>query len=344
MDVKTGRILYKNNIHQKMPLASTTKIMTTLIALEKSNLNTVVKIPNNAVGVEGSSIYLKHNEKIRMEDLLYGLMLRSGNDAAVAIATHVSGSVDNFAELMNKKAHKIGALNTNFMNPHGLHDDNHYTTAYDLALISRQALQNNTFKKIAKTKLWVAQREGFKHFYNKNDTLNEYEGGDGVKIGYTRAAGRCLVSSATRNGMQLVCVVLNDSNWFQDAYCLLDYSFEKYKPYYIMKKDSCLKTILVTNGTKTTTKVIAAEDVMIPMSVEDKDKVNVLLDINESIEAPISRGRKIGKAKIFLNDELLQTTDLITREDIAAKEPENKIIDFLKIIKNNMSLLKRNIN
>jgi D-alanyl-D-alanine carboxypeptidase (penicillin-binding protein 5/6) len=336
MDVKTGRILYQNNIHQEMPMASTTKIMTTLVALEKSDLDTIVKVPNHAVGVEGSSIYLGDNEKIRMEDLLYGLMLRSGNDAGVAIATHVAGSVDKFVELMNKKAYDIGALHTHFMNPHGLHHSQHYTTAYDLALISRKALQNNTFKKIVKTKVWTVQRERLNQFYNKNKTVYEYEGGDGVKIGYTRAAGRCLVASATRNGMQLVCVVLNDGNWFQDAYSLLDYAFEHYKPYKILKKDTALKTMEVINGKKTETKIVSEEDVIIPMTEGEKDKIRVVFDVHKAIAAPVSRKTKVGKARIYLEDRLMYTTNLFTREDIPIKETEHRMIDFLRGIKRNI--------
>ncbi len=330
MDAKTGRILYQKNIHQKMPIASTTKIMTALVALEKSDPNEIVKIPRQAVGIEGSSIYLGYDEKIKMEDLLYGLMLCSGNDAAVAIAAHVGGSVEKFVELMNQRARELGALNTNFMNPHGLHHDQHYSTAYDLALISRQALQWEEFKEISKTKLWVAEREGYKHFYNKNRTVSEYEGGDGVKIGYTRAAGRCLVASATRNGMQLICVVLNDGNWFQDAYRLLDAAFEKYKPYPVLKKDIGLKTIFVKNGEKTATKIVSAEDVQIPLTEEEVSKVNVLLETDEMVEAPVSRGERIGKAKIYLDDTLLYTTELLTREDISAQTAEKKMIDWLK--------------
>ncbi|KXG76838.1 D-alanyl-D-alanine carboxypeptidase family protein [Thermotalea metallivorans] len=330
MDVKTGRILYKKNIHAKKPMASTTKIMTALLALEKSSLDSVVKVPRQAVGVEGSSIYLQYDEKIKMEDLLYGLMLRSGNDAAVAIATHIAGSVDGFSQLMNRKAKEIGANNTNFMNPHGLHHDQHYTTAYDLALITRQALLNENFKKIVSTKLWTAQREGHRYFYNKNKTLTQLEGGDGVKTGYTKAAGRCLVTSATRNGMQLVAVVLDAPNWFEDSYLLLNYAFKRYQPYHVIHRDTYLKSISVFNGEKSHTGIVAKEDVIIPVSEEEKNKILSVLEANETIHAPIARGMKIGKAKIYLDGRLLYTTDLFTREDIDQKHLKDKIIDFIQ--------------
>ncbi|TCO79822.1 D-alanyl-D-alanine carboxypeptidase family protein [Marinisporobacter balticus] len=329
MDVKTGRVLYKKNINEKKPMASTTKIMTALLALEKMDLNKIVKIPNNAVGIEGSSIYLKKDEKMKMKDLVYGLMLRSGNDSAVAIATTISGSVENFAQLMNKRSKEIGAKNTNFMNPNGLHHKEHYTTAYDLALITREALLNKNFHKIVKTKLWVADRDGYKHFYNKNKILTQYDGGDGVKTGYTKAAGRCLVTSATRNGMQLICVVLNAPNWFNDSYGLLDDAFGKYTAYHAIKKDDVVKRIPIKNGKKIKTCVVSKEDVIVPLTCEEKKQVRTRLNIEESLEAPIKRGQKIGKAKVYLNGNLLYTTDLVTREDIGVKSFKDKVVDFI---------------
>ncbi|QXM06068.1 D-alanyl-D-alanine carboxypeptidase family protein [Crassaminicella indica] len=330
MDVKTGRVLYKKNMNKKMPMASTTKIMTALLGLERCSLDQKVKIPKNAVGVEGSSIYLKYDETLKMKDLVYGLMLRSGNDAAVAIATHVSGSVEKFVQLMNERAKKLGANNTNFVNPHGLHHKDHYTTAYDLALITREALMNPNFKEIVKTKLWVAEREGYKYFYNKNKTLSQFEGGDGVKTGYTKVAGRCLVTSATRNGVQLICVVLNDPNWFQDSYDLLENAFNRYTPFYIVKKDIVIKTIGVENGKKNSTGVIVKEDIILPLSDEEKGKIRIVLKIKESYKAPIKRGQKIGKLRIYLEGNLLYSTEMIAREDIEQKDLKDKIKDFIR--------------
>ncbi|MCT4606807.1 MAG: D-alanyl-D-alanine carboxypeptidase [Marinisporobacter sp.] len=330
MDVKTGRVLYKRNINDRKPMASTTKIMTALLGLEKCPLDKNVKVPKNAVGVEGSSIYLDYDETLKMKDLVYGLMLRSGNDAAVAIATHVSGSVEKFASLMNERAKKIGANNTNFVNPHGLHHKDHYTTAYDLALITREALMNPQFKEIVKTKMWVADRDGFKYFYNKNKTLRQFEGGDGVKTGYTKVAGRCLVTSATRNGVQLVCVVLNDPNWFQDSYDLLDYAFHKYKPVSILKKDAIVKTIGVENGKKKNTKVVVKENILFPLTEEEKENIRTVLEVKENYQAPIKRGQEMGKAKIYLEGNLLYTTEIIAREDIEEKDLKDKVMDFIR--------------
>ncbi|MBF8983014.1 D-alanyl-D-alanine carboxypeptidase [Lutibacter sp. B2] len=330
MEVKTGKILYEKNIKQSMAMASTTKIMTALLALENGDINKYIKIDNKAVGVEGSSIYLQHNEKVLMKDLIYGLMLRSGNDSAVAIASHVGGSVEKFIDLMNKKAKEIGAVNTHFMNPNGLHHKNHYTTAYDLALITREALLNKKFSEIVKTKLWIANREGYKYFYNKNKTLTQYEGGDGVKTGYTRAAGRCLVTSATRDGMQLICVVLNDPNWFNDSYSLLDYAFSEYEAHCIVKKGTVIKTVKIQNGKKTYTKVVSPEDIIIPMKPSEKNKLKVIVDMDKVLDAPIARGTKLGYFKVYIDDDLMYKGELNAREDIYEKDFEDKVWDFIK--------------
>ena len=329
MDVTTGRILYEKNIHEKKPMASTTKIMTALVALEESDLNEMITVPRSAVGVEGSSIYLEHDEKVKMKDLLYGLMLRSGNDSAVAIATHIGGNIEKFADMMNRKAKSIGALNTNFKNPHGLHHKEHYTTAYDLALITREALKNEDFKQIVRTKLWVAEREGVKYFYNKNKTLLELEGGDGVKTGFTKASGRCLVTSATRDGMQLISVVLNAPNWFEDSYHLLNYSFEQYQSYKVIEKDKVLKTVPVKDGKKSETGIISFEDVVIPLKEQEIAKLVTIFETNDNISAPVSRGSIVGKAKIYVDNQLLHSINLVYREDIEAKTLKDRIIDLL---------------
>jgi len=332
IDSNTGRILYSLNPHKKLPMASTTKIMTALIAIEYGKLDEVVKIKRNSVGIEGSSIYLYENEEITLRDLIYGLMLRSGNDAAVAIATHVSGSVENFAELMNKKAKEIGAQNTSFKNPHGLHAKDHYTTAYDLALITREAMKHHEFKEISKTKLWKADRETNNYFYNKNKTLWQYEGGDGVKIGYTQAAGRCLVSSATRNGIQLIAVVLNDNNWFNDCYRLLDYGFENYKPSVIYSKGQYIEKIQVVNGNKENIELIAKSDLILPLIEGDKEKLKISIDIPKQIHAPIIKGQEIGNIKVYLDGQLISYEKLISRDKVEEKSVLDRVKSFISNI------------
>ncbi len=206
MELTTGTVLTESNADMRLPMASTTKIMTAIIVIEDCDLDEVFKVDDKAVGVEGSSIYLKKNEEIDVRDLVYGLMMRSGNDSAAALAIHHSGSVEEFVKVMNERAAKIGAKNTHFKNPSGLPDNEHYTTARDLCEIARYAMQNETFKKIVATKSHSGK---FRTFVNKNKMLYNYEGANGVKTGYTVKAGRCLVSSAERDGMDVITVGLN---------------------------------------------------------------------------------------------------------------------------------------
>lgn len=316
MDVSSGRILYKQNPYVKLPMASTTKIMTALVALEMGNLKESVNIEKNSIGIEGSSIYLYEGEKISLEDLLYGLMLRSGNDAAMAIANYIGGSEEGFVKLMNRKAKEIGAMNTHFTNPHGLSDDNHYTTSYDLALITREALKNEEFKKIVKTKSWLANREKNQHFYNKNKTLWQYEGGDGVKTGYTRKAGRCLVSSATRNDLQLVAIVLNDGDWFKDCYKLLDYGFENYTKKIIYDIGQYIGNVQVIDGNKDKVAVVTTNSFSYPLRDNEKDKISVFYKLPSKIKAPIKKGEEIGEIKVYLDGELIHLEKLMVRENI----------------------------
>ncbi|MBP1933515.1 D-alanyl-D-alanine carboxypeptidase family protein [Ammoniphilus resinae] len=232
IDVESGRILYEKNGNEKMRVASLTKIMTAIVAIEEGNLQEMVRVPSHAVGTEGSSIYLRKNEELSLEDLLYGLMLRSGNDAAVTIADHIGGSVEGFARLMNEKAQYLGLSGTHFTNPHGLDDsNNHFSTANDLAKLTAYALHNPDFKKIVATKVKKIPQAGEKwdrNLINKNKMLSYYEGADGVKTGYTKLAKRCLVSSATREERQVTVVTLNAPDDWDDHAKLLDYGMKQF--------------------------------------------------------------------------------------------------------------------
>lgn len=225
MELTSGKVFHSKNAEKRLPMASTTKIMTALITAEECDLDEVITVPEQAIGVEGSSIYLKRDERISVKDLLYGLMLRSGNDAACALAVHHSGSVEKFVERMNQRAKEIGANDTNFKNPSGLPDDEHYTTAKDLCNIARTAMSNATFSQVVSTKLYNGE---FRQFINKNKLLNAMEGANGVKTGYTQKAGRCLVSSAKRDGMDVVCVVLNCYDMFERSQNIIENCFERY--------------------------------------------------------------------------------------------------------------------
>lgn len=226
MELTTETVLAECNADSKLPMASTTKIMTAIIIVEDCNLDEVITVPDEAVGVEGSSIYLKKDEEIDVRDLLYGLMLRSGNDSATALAIHHSGSVEKFVDVMNDRAASIGAGNTHFTNPSGLPDDNHYTTARDLCKIACYAMRNNAFKEVVSTRSYKGK---FRSYANKNKMLYTFDGANGVKTGYTLKAGRCLVSSAERNGMDVVTVVLNCPDMYGRSKQLLNNALDGFK-------------------------------------------------------------------------------------------------------------------
>ena len=234
MDADTGEVLYEKCADQKAYPASTTKIMTALVTLETmeeydSPLEQKVRVPEVAEGVEGSSIYLKAGEEISVQDLLYGLMLVSGNDAAVALAEIIGGDQEHFVEMMNNRAAELGCSSTHFANPNGLFDEDHYTTARDLAVISAAAMKNGTFREIVSTVDWKAEREESTYltFHNKNKTITEFEGGSGIKIGYTKDSGRTLAASAERDGRTMIAVVMSAPDWFNDAYRLMEFGFRQ---------------------------------------------------------------------------------------------------------------------
>lgn len=240
VEQSSGRILFCQNENARLPMASTTKIVTAITVIEHCNLDEVVTIPQQACGVEGSSIYLRCGEKLTVRELLYGLMLRSGNDCAVALALHVGNTVEHFAEMMNDTARSLGCSDSNFVTPHGLHDDNHYTSAKDLATITCYALRNDEFRQIVSTTKYQIANDGYDYprvLVNKNKLLHNYNGADGVKTGFTKKAGRCFVGSATRNGMQVVVVVLNCGPMFEDTSKLLDYAFANYSLHNVLPKN-----------------------------------------------------------------------------------------------------------
>lgn len=230
IEQSSRRVLFGEREHEKCYPASTTKILTAYITLKNLPLDHVVRVPRQAAGVEGSSIYLKEGEQITVEDLLFGLMLRSGNDAATALALEVAGSVEAFADMMNETAKALGAKNSHFVNPHGLHDDEHFTTAYDLAIIAAAAYELDDFRRIACSGLAKIEIDGVSNsIANKNKLLKLYEGANGVKTGYTKKSGRCLVGGAKRDNMQLISVTLNCPDMWNETVKLLDYGFENYR-------------------------------------------------------------------------------------------------------------------
>ena len=235
MERDSRRVLYAQNENERLPMASTTKIMTALVVAENCQPDEIVTVDKKAVGIEGSSLYLKEGQRIPVCDLLSGLMLRSGNDSAVALAIHTAGSAEKFVQMMNDRATSIGAVNTHFANPHGLHDNEHYTSAYDLALITAQALSNDLVRRtVAQKSAVLHEDDSAINIYNKNKLLSMLPDADGVKTGYTTKAGRCFVGSATRNGMQLIAVVLNCSPMFENSRSMLEWGFNNYTMFVIV--------------------------------------------------------------------------------------------------------------
>ncbi|MEK4851191.1 D-alanyl-D-alanine carboxypeptidase family protein [Paenibacillus sp. FSL H7-0756] len=251
IDVTSGRILYSSRGDEPMLIASLTKIMTALVAIENGDITSKVKVGKNAFAKEGSSLYLKLGEEMTLKDMLYGLMLRSGNDAATAIAEHVGGSEQGFVYLMNAKAQELNLKNTHFANPHGLDAEGHFSSANDLAILTAYAMHNPVFKEIVATKEKTADNPYEKWDYkwsNKNKMLRLYEGADGVKTGYTKKALRCLVSSATRDGQQLVAVTLNDGNDWNDHASLLDFGFNHYPLKTLVERGESVKGYSLVTG------------------------------------------------------------------------------------------------
>ena len=241
IDGRSREILYSKECDKRLPMASTTKIMTALVAAETLSGDEYVKVPKECAGIEGSSIYLEVGETVSVKTLLYGLMLESGNDAAYTLAATCSGSIGEFCALMNKKAKDMGLIDTHFTNPHGLHDENHYTTAYELCVIASEALENDTFRKIVSTKSMYAKStfsDAMRYFSNHNKLLRSYSGANGVKTGFTKKAGRCLVTSAERDEERFVAVTLNDGNDWRDHTAMLDFGFENSDTLEIADKNS----------------------------------------------------------------------------------------------------------
>lgn len=332
-EASTGAVLYEKNASEKLGMASTTKIMTAICAIEHSDLSKIVEISPYAASVEGSSMYLETSEKIALGELVKGLLLVSGNDAAYAIAEGVSGSVGGFVLLMNKKADEIGAADTCFQNPHGLAESGHFTTAFDLAKITAYAMRNPAFAEIVSLKSGTAvSASGKKHFLtNHNRLLSLCEGCVGVKTGFTRATGRCLVTAAERDGMRLVCVTLNDGDDWRDHMSLYDRAFSEYTSVSFMSKGDSAGKISVEGGKKSRAELAAAYDITVPVKKEagndlpkSKQSISLKRDANAVLSAPIEAGVSTVEADIFLNGQKIGECTLTASESIGVKPPKAK--------------------
>lgn len=315
IEVSSGRLLNGSNENLRLPMASTTKAMTALVVLENASLSDIVEIPPAAVGIEGSSVYLKKGERFTVEELLYALMLRSGNDAAVALALHTSGSVEEFVRKMNERAALMGLKDTKFVNPHGLHDENHYTTAYELALIAAEGLKNPHFKRIVSTKNIVIDGEGHekRYFANKNKILYNYEGATGVKTGFTRDSGRCLIASAERNGMEVVAVALNYYDYFELTARLMDEAFGNFEMKEVVSPETVYKRVPVTGNRKIKEAELRAEfSRKYPLKKDGSEMVETVVEAVDSIRAPHSSGEDVGSVKVFKDNRLIFEEKLYT--------------------------------
>lgn len=346
-DRKSKKILWGKNENKKTAMASTTKIMTCIVVLENANLSDEVTISAKAAGTGGSRLNLKKNDKITVLDLLYGLMLRSGNDAAVALAEHVGGDVNGFIELMNQKAQELKLQNTHFVTPHGLDDPEHYTTALELAKIADYAMENEAFAKIVNTKNYtISVNNNARTINNTNELLGYLNGVNGVKTGFTNNAGRCLVTSINRNGFQLITVVLGaDTKKIRtaDSIKLIEYAYKEYKEVNIENiikekfsdwKKINEKQIQVIKGKNDNIEITIEEitNKVIPMKEEDKDKIDVEINCLNILKAPVEKGKVIGQMKVTLKGEVLETINIINCAENLKKDKYDYFREFLKVI------------
>lgn len=319
MDATTGQVLFEKDADSRSLVASTTKIMTGLIICEQCNVLDRMRIPKEAVGVEGSSMYLKEGEVLSLQELLYGLMLSSGNDAAVALAIYCGGTVEGFAELMNDKARQLGMTGTHFVNPNGLDSPGHYSTARDLGILAAYAMKNPVFARTVSIKTVTI---GNRSLRNHNKLLWRVEGADGVKTGFTKAAGRILVSSALRDGRRLVAVTINDGNDWEDHTRLLEQGFQEYTLTTIVTAGQKLGCVDVLGGIDTEVSVLAKEDFAYALRAEEKPYIR--LSPPGFVYAPVVEGVDAGFAYVCIGDATVGKIPVVYEETIEQAVSEKK--------------------
>ena len=295
MDAATGRVLFEHNGDRRSLIASTTKIMTGLLVAEDCALDAEVAVPKEALLTEGSSMYLKQGEILTVEALLYGLMLHSGNDAAIALAMYHSGSVEAFVQKMNQKAEELSLQDTHFENPHGLDAEGHYSTAYDLAKLTAFALENPVFYEVVSTRTITAAG---RTLTNHNRLLRQYDGCIGVKTGYTRAAGRILVSAAERQGRRLICVTIHAPHDWKDHTALLDYGFGHYREYSVADPGQIMGRVPVLCGSEPAQAVVR-DGIQLPVSGEEQ--IEVIIHLPPVVFAPVFAGDIAGTVEVLID-------------------------------------------
>lgn len=316
IDAKSGRVLLEHNADVSLPMASTTKVMTALLAIERGNLQDLVTCGRNAFGVPGTSIYLSQGETLTLEQMLYGLLMASGNDAAVAIAEHIGGTVDDFCRMMTERAAALGCTGTVFLTPHGLPRDGHYTTAHDLALIAREAMTHDIFRTIVSTRRAKIPWEGRAYdrvLNNKNKLLATYEGATGIKTGFTRAAGRCLVFGAKRGGMEVIGVVLCCGDWFDEAARLMDTAFAEWENVTLLNAGEHIRTLPVSGADGATVDAELSCDLtgLVPMGALPRLEI----DLPDGLTSPVRAGETLGEARMTVKGETMAASPLVASAD-----------------------------
>ena len=333
LEANSGRILFSQNAEKRLPMASTTKIMTAITAIENcADLDKKFEVSKKAIGVSGTSLYLKDGDVYSTRDLLYALMLISGNDASVAIAEHVAGSTSEFVTKMNFLARKIGVKNTHFANTHGLDADGHYTSAHDLALITAYALKNPIFREIVSTKNTkiVNGNDENRYLKNKNKLLFTLDNCIGVKTGFTDNAGRCLVSAVDKGGMILVCVVLNCGPMFEESAAILKECEASYKIYDLTKLYDYQTKIFVDNGAKSSAEIGTIEHFLYPLTENEVKKLKFVYRYPQKVEAPMKKGDVVGRVETFLGNNLLFSEKIYTIDDIKPRSLLQRMKDFFR--------------
>ncbi|MBO7219514.1 MAG: D-alanyl-D-alanine carboxypeptidase [Clostridia bacterium] len=320
LEGNTNTILYNNNSDIQLPMASTTKIMTALICIENcNNLDEKIVVSDNSVGIEGTSIYLKYNEEITIRDLLYGLILASGNDCAVAIAIHIAGTEDDFVDLMNKKVHELNLQNTHFSNPHGLDEEGHYTSAYDLAIITSCAMKNDDFRDIVATKRHTIESTNVsepRYLKHKNRLMFEDDNCIGVKTGFTDNAKRCLVSAYEYEGMMIISVVLNCQPMFEECDRLTNLVKDNYVMKQFINPYSYVSSIDVNSSDKNQVGLITIQGFKIPILKSELDCYSVEYDLPDTITAPVELNEPLGNVVVLYNNDVIYSDKLYSIEQL----------------------------
>lgn len=332
MDWRSGQVLYAKNAYRPRAPASTTKILTAIVVLEHARLSEKVVVSRNAASTPGSSMNLTAGQEVTVGELLWGMLLHSGNDACVAAAEHVAGSEAAFVTMANRRAAELGARNTHYRNAHGISVPNHYTTPFDLAMMARYALSIQTFATIVRTREATLPMEGGQwemRLHNTNSLLWSFAGADGVKTGTTSVAGKCLVASATRDGRRLLSVVLNSGDRYQDTAVLLEWGFDNYGTVCLARAGQSMSTIAVKGGMEDAVAAVPEEDFWVACPSWSTGSLGLDLNFEEPIQAPIRQGQVIGVAEATLDDGIVRAVNLVAAEPVPAWTPTRALLKGL---------------